>query len=82
MIDSTYVGGPARYANHSYNGNAQFEIKSFESGGQVALMCATEDIKEGDEIKPDYKYKDMDWYKRCLCGEVYCRKWDVVVLTS
>ena len=80
VIDATYVGGPCRYANHSCDPNVVFDLKTFESGGVVVVLRATRDIQKGEPIEADYKFVDMNWYKKCDCRSRNCRKWDVMVL--
>ena len=80
LIDATIVGGCVRCANHSCNGNAEFEINTFDKDGKVAIVRATRDIEVGETIEAYYKFEKMDWYKKCECHEVNCRKWDVLVL--
>ena len=80
VIDATHVGGPARFANHSCDPNAVFELKSFESGGQVVVLRAIKDIQVGQPIEADYKFLDKMWYLNCDCRSRNCRKWEVLVL--
>ena len=80
VIDATYVGGVARFANHSCNASAVLEVRLREKSGKVVLLRAQRDINIGDSIELDYNFEDWSWYARCNCGYVHSRKWDVVVL--
>ena len=80
IIDATFVGGPARFANHSCAGNAVFEEKNFEDGSIAVVLRATREIKTGEEILVDYKYKDRSWYLSCKCRSINCRMWEELVL--
>lgn len=58
--------GPLRYLNHSCDANAHFE---------GLWLCASHDIKEGEEITIDYSETEQPISNSfvCMCGASNCR---------
>ncbi len=67
-IDGRLGDNPARYMNHSCDGNCE----AINSGGEIWIV-AIQDIKKGDELVYDYGY-DMEHFldHPCLCGSRNC----------
>lgn len=67
-IDGRLGENPARYMNHSCDGNCE----ALNTGGEIWII-AIQDIKEGDELVYDYGY-DMEHFMDhpCLCGSDNC----------
>lgn len=67
-IDGREGENPARYMNHSCDGNCE----ALNCEGEIWIV-AREDIKEGDELVYDYGY-DMEHFldHPCLCGSDNC----------
>tara|TARA_X000000368_G_C22901460_1_gene654278 strand:+ start:176 stop:685 length:510 start_codon:yes stop_codon:yes gene_type:complete len=67
-IDGRLGDNPARYMNHSCDGNCE----AINSDGEIWIV-AIQDIKKGDELVYDYGY-DMEHFldHPCLCGSRNC----------
>ena len=67
-IDGRIGDNPARYMNHSCDGNCE----AINSEGEIWII-AIQDIKKGDELVYDYGY-DMEHFldHPCLCGSSNC----------
>lgn len=67
-IDGRIGDNPARYMNHSCDGNSE----ALNTDGEIWII-AIEDIEEGDELVYDYGY-DMEHFMDhpCLCGSDNC----------
>ena len=67
-IDGRLGDNPARYMNHSCDGNCE----AINSDGEIWIV-AIQDIKQGDELVYDYGY-DMEHFldHPCLCGSRNC----------
>ena len=67
-IDGRLGDNPARYMNHSCDGNCE----ALNTGGEIWIV-AIQDIKKGDELVYDYGY-DMEHFMDhpCLCGSDNC----------
>lgn len=67
-IDGRIGDNPARYMNHSCDGNSE----ALNTDGEIWII-AIEDIDEGDELVYDYGY-DMEHFMDhpCLCGSDNC----------
>ena len=67
-IDGRLGDNPARYMNHSCDGNCE----AINSDGKIWIV-AIQDIKKGDELVYDYGY-DMEHFldHPCLCGSRKC----------
>ncbi len=67
-IDGRHCDNPARYMNHSCDGNC--EAINFD--GEIWIV-AIQDIKKGDELVYDYGY-DMEHFldHPCKCGSRKC----------
>ena len=67
-IDGRLGDNPARYMNHSCDGNCE----AINSDGEIWIV-AIQNIKQGDELVYDYGY-DMEHFldHPCLCGSRNC----------
>lgn len=67
-IDGQVGENPARYINHSCDGNCE----AVNTGGEIWVV-ARKDIKKGDELTYDYGY-DMSHFldHPCACGSDNC----------
>jgi len=73
-IDARKKGGVARYINHSCEPNCavhRWKVRGVNRAG----IFATRNIKAGDELAFDYKWKRKRGRAptRCHCGEMNCR---------
>lgn len=69
VIDATFVGNGARFANHSCEPNAV----SKAVGAKVYLF-AIRDINVGEEIVYDYRIRKVEGRRlKCDCGSKNCK---------
>ena len=76
VIDATYTGSIARFANHCCEPNCKFEeFQLMDSEYDVVFIVATRDIKAGEELLVDYGfvYSKKDTIVICNCSAMTCK---------
>ena len=72
-LDGRLGDNPARYMNHSCDGNCEAVNSEGENGDGEIWVVARKDIKKDEELVYDYGY-DMEHFldHPCLCGADSC----------
>ena len=74
IIDATWKGNLARFANHSCGPNAAARNIIYDGSPRIVLI-AMDYIRPGEEITYDYKFSFEEGEEKvpCLCGAPNCR---------
>jgi histone-lysine N-methyltransferase SETD1 len=68
VIDGGVQGNIARFINHSCEPNCETRIEE-----RRVMIYAQKDIKKGDELTFDYKFRKNSMREYCRCGSESCR---------
>ncbi|GLI58735.1 hypothetical protein VaNZ11_000489, partial [Volvox africanus] len=75
VLDSTHLGHYGRFSNHSCSPSMYTKVLEFEGGGVRLVFLARTDIKAGQELTFDYRFKEEDTDDKvpCRCGAPNCK---------
>lgn len=74
IIDSTMMGNPARFINHSCDPNCYSKVILVD-GRKHIVIFALRAIRRGEELTYDYKFPIEDDKIPCTCRSMRCRKY-------
>ncbi|EGG23632.1 hypothetical protein DFA_05766 [Cavenderia fasciculata] len=72
IVDATFKGNRARFANHSCEPNAKTKIISID-GVKKIIIVASKDIAKNEEITYDYQFPREKMKIKCLCQSTRCK---------
>ncbi|KXZ47440.1 hypothetical protein GPECTOR_35g878 [Gonium pectorale] len=75
VLDSTHAGHYGRFANHSCAPSLYTKMLEFEGGRVRLAFCARTDIRAGQELTFDYRFREEEGSAKvaCHCGAPNCK---------
>ncbi|GFR43634.1 hypothetical protein Agub_g4734, partial [Astrephomene gubernaculifera] len=75
VLDSTHLGHYGRFTNHSCAPSLYTKVLEFEGGRVRLVFCARTDIRAGQELTFDYRFREEEGADKvpCRCGAPQCK---------